>query len=205
MDPARPSGLATGDDAELVRRFQSGEDRDGAFHALMERHAATTHAFFRRRVGNPELAADLNQDLLMTVYAKLDGFEGRSSFRTWLFRLAHNRLSHLRRRWSVHMDERPVEVEERFWSEVASAPETPDDDLDAQRRSRSLQRCLADLSDVERAVVFGQYYHGYTLAALTEEIGLTNRSGARAALIAAQRKLRRCLERRGVAAAGGTA
>ena len=48
------------------------------------------------------------------------------------------------------------------------------------------------------AVVLGQYYHDVSLRALSEMLQLTNPSGARAALLAAQRRLRKCLEASGI-------
>jgi hypothetical protein len=45
-----------------------------------------------------------------------------------------------------------------------------------------------------RAVVVEHYFDGVTLRELTERLSLLNASGSRAVLIAAQRKLRRCME-----------
>ena len=52
--------------------------------------------------------------------------------------------------------------------------------------------------EVERAVVLGLYYEGSSLQDLTDRFEMQNKSGARATLIAAQRKRRRCLERSGI-------
>ena len=69
-----------------------------------------------------------------------------------------------------------------------------DQAVNSQQRNM-LWRCIAGLTEVERTVVYGQYYEETTLRELTETLRLTNRSGARAELIKAQRKLRRCLEK----------
>jgi RNA polymerase sigma-70 factor (ECF subfamily) len=157
-----------------------------------------THAFFRRRIGSPELAAEQNQELYLSVVEHLGHFRGESSFRTWLFRLAHNRLSQLRRRLRVHVDERADELPEELWEQLQAVDEDADRRIDRAGVLHHLRRCLALLPDVERAVVFGQYYEQATLEELTRRLELTNRSGARASLIAAQRRLRRCLEQAGV-------
>lgn len=157
-----------------------------------------TYAFFRRRIGDPEVAAELNQELFMAVVRALDRFRGDSSFRTWLFRMAHNELSNLRRRWRVHLDERATDPPEGLIESLAAADEAdPARTLEREETARGLLRCLAELSETERAVIHGQFYEGVTLAELTTRLGLTNASGARATLIAAQRALRRCLERTG--------
>lgn len=138
----------------------------------------------------------------MTVVQHLKDYRGEASVRTWLFQIAHHRLSHLRRRWGVHLDERADAVPEELWEQLAS-PTEESPELRAARGevTVALKRCLAALPETERAVVFGQYYGGITLQLLDERLGLTNRSGARALLIAAQRRLRKCLEKAGVDAA----
>jgi len=196
--PERP--LASLSDEELVRRYQEGAGREGALLELYERHRTVTYAFFRRRIGIPEIAAEENQELYVTVVAHLEEFRGGSSFRTWLFQIAHHRLSHLRRRWRVHVDERCADVPEDLWDQLAApVAGNPDRRLDQDQAARALRRCIAALPEIERLVIYGQYYVGTTLQELTEELKLTNKSGARALLIAAQRRLRSCLAQAGIA------
>lgn len=189
-------------DSALVKRFQSGSDRESALIALFERYGQLTYAFLRRRIGNAELAAELNQELYIGVLESLDRFRGESSFKTWLFRLAHNQLSNFRRRLRTHVDERSDPPDELMEAVLASGDEPADATVIKGERDRLLEHCLAGLPEIERAVVVGQYYEGVTLEELTARFQMTNRSGARASLIAAQRKLRRCLEQSGVFTAG---
>lgn len=200
MSVSRSRDDARDDDAALVRRFQSGQDRERAFMELFERHGPITYGFLRRRIGDPDVAAELNQELFLNALCGLDRFRGESSFRTWLFRLAYNQLSNLRRRWRTHLDERPdTPVPEELAAEVLVADvEAPDSALERGQRDDLLDRCLAGLPEIERAVIVGQYYEGATLEELTRRYKLTNPSGARASLIAAQRKLRRCLQEAGL-------
>jgi len=198
----KPSGRnETPSDEVLVERFQSGNDPDDAFRQLFERYGATTHAFFRRRIGQSDVAAELNQDLYIAVLEHLDRFRGDCSFKTWLFRMARNRLGHLRRRWRVHVDEQPTEVPDELWDQLTSDAALPEQSALRSRLVATLRRCMARLSEIERAVVLGQYYHGVSLQELTDRLQLTNPSGARASLIAAQRRLRSCLEAAGVSSA----
>jgi len=211
-NPARgdAQGMETRLDEQLVARFRSGADRDGAFFELFERWSPITYAFLRRRIGNADHAAELNQDLWTGILQGLDGFRGESSFKTWLFRLAHNRLSNLRRRWRTHLDELPDATPDDLVGDlVPTGGERPDEQLAREQASDRLETCLGGLPEVERAVIVGQYWNGETLEELTRKLHMTNKSGARASLIAAQRKLRRCLERHGLSAAdareaGGT-
>lgn len=170
---------------------------------LFERYGPLTLGFFRRRIGNPELAAEMNQELYIDLIRGLDRFRGESQLKTWLFRLAHNRLSNLRRRWRTHLDEVTAESTEEM-AEIlqAGSEEQPDAGAARQERLAALTRCLGRLPEIERAVIIGQYFDETTLAELTERLALTNPSGARAVLIAGQRKLRRCMAESGFGDSG---
>jgi RNA polymerase sigma-70 factor (ECF subfamily) len=191
-------------DEALVRNYREGRDPEGAFLELYERHRTETYAFFRRRIGSPDIAAEQNQDLYLAAVEHLREFRGECSFRTWLFQIAHFQLSNLRRRWRVHVDERANDVPEELLTTIQD-PDAPDPENQAGRAEivRALRRCIWALPEIERSVIFGQYYEGVTLNAITGRLGLSNPSGARASLIAAQRKLRICLETAGVLAPRG--
>ena len=187
-------------DGALVRRFVSGQQPERAFTELFRRYGTLTHAFFRRRIGDVEVAAEQNQELYLRVLEHLGGFRGDCSFRAWLFSLAHNQLFQLRRRLRTHTDEEGAEaVTEALMSELQSPNERqPEAAAVRAEHRRLLRRCMARLSELERAVVFGQYYRQVTLRELTETLRLDNPSGARASLIKAQRRLRHCMEASGV-------
>ena len=195
-----PSSAANSStDEGLVSQFQSGSNREAAFLVLFDRYGALTYAFLRRRIGNPEIARELNQDLYVGVLESLHRFRGECSFKTWLFRLAHHRLSNQRRRWRTHIDELPDAVPEDLSQEIKTPDdERPDEQVDRAEVGRILRKCLAGLTEVERAVIVGQYFEGVTLDELTRNLKLTNKSGARASLLAGQRKLRRCMKSSGV-------
>ena len=194
-EAARPLAALT--DEEVVRRYHAGLDPEGAVMELYERYNRLTYGFLRRRIGIPEIAAEENQELYLTLLGHLKEFRSEASFRTWLFQIAHYRLSHLRRRWGVHVDERAEEVPEELWGRIAGPESGPERQAARREVTRALKACLAKLPEIERAVVFGQYYAGITLQMLSREMKLANPSGARALLIAAQRKLRRCLQEAG--------
>jgi len=199
-DPARPPESLS--DEDLVRRYCEGIDPEGALLSLCERYRTMTYAFFRRRIGVAEIAAEENQELYLAVVEHLKDFRGEASFRTWLFQIAHHRLAHLRRRWGVHVDERAEEVPDELWERLeAPAASNPEHEANRRQIARALRRCIAALPEIERAVIYGQYYGSITLKLLSRELRLANKSGARAVLIAAQRKLRRCLEQAGLNAA----
>lgn len=76
-------------DAEVVAQVLAG-DRD-AFQLLMERHTRSIYSVVHRITGDPQDTEEIIQDVFLRAYEGLDGFERRSSFATWLYRIAVNR------------------------------------------------------------------------------------------------------------------
>jgi RNA polymerase sigma-70 factor, ECF subfamily len=84
-------------DHELVTAAQGG-DR-GALDQLLRRHYDRVHAVCRRITGHDADAADAAQEAMIAIVRNLDRFDGRSSFGTWVYRIATNAsLDELRRR-----------------------------------------------------------------------------------------------------------
>jgi RNA polymerase sigma-70 factor (ECF subfamily) len=81
--------------AELVERAQGG-DHD-AFAALVEPYRGELHLHCYRMLGSLQDAEDALQDGLLAAWVGLSGFEGRSSIRTWLYRVVTNRCLNLLR------------------------------------------------------------------------------------------------------------
>lgn len=69
----------------------SARDGDGvAFERLVRLHADAVFAHAMRFFGERQVAEDATQEVFLKVYRSLAGFDGRSSFSTWLFRLTRN-------------------------------------------------------------------------------------------------------------------
>jgi RNA polymerase sigma-70 factor (ECF subfamily) len=75
--------------AELLDRARAGDEH--AFRALTDPFRSELQAHCYRFVGSTQDAEDLLQETLLAAWRGLDRFEGRSSLRTWLHRIATNR------------------------------------------------------------------------------------------------------------------
>lgn len=84
----------TDDDFALLRAWRDG-DR-GAGDALMKRHYARVHRLFELKV--LFVADDLTQRTFLACVEALERFEGRSSFRTFLFGIAHRQYQQYQRK-----------------------------------------------------------------------------------------------------------
>jgi RNA polymerase sigma-70 factor, ECF subfamily len=80
--------FVTDRDAALLDRARRGDER--AYGELVGPHRSALHAHCYRMLGSLEDADDALQDALLRAWRGLGRFEGRSSIRTWLYKIATN-------------------------------------------------------------------------------------------------------------------
>jgi RNA polymerase sigma-70 factor (ECF subfamily) len=80
---------AVEDDRALLERLRAGDEQ--AFEALVTRHDGALRRVARGFVRTDSAAEDVVQETWLGVLRGLDAFEGRSSLRTWIFKILVNR------------------------------------------------------------------------------------------------------------------
>ena len=80
--------METGHVGYLVKKAKKGDQ--AAFTELVELYSERIYNLGLRILKNPDDAADVLQETFMAVYEKIDSFDGRSNFFTWLYRIATN-------------------------------------------------------------------------------------------------------------------
>jgi RNA polymerase sigma factor (sigma-70 family) len=83
------------EDQDLVKRVQGGSRE--ALELLVTRHQSWIYNIAVRMVYHPQDAEDATQEILIKLMTKLSTFEGKSSFRTWLYRIAVNHMLNMKR------------------------------------------------------------------------------------------------------------
>jgi len=83
------------EDRALVARACAG-DRE-ALEDLVRRHQGWIYNIALRMLYHPQDAEDATQEILIKAVTQLSSFEGRSSFRTWLYRIVVNHVLNMRR------------------------------------------------------------------------------------------------------------
>jgi RNA polymerase sigma factor (sigma-70 family) len=84
------------EDRGLIAQVQAGNRQ--ALETLLERHQPWIYNILVRMLYYPAEAEDATQEVLIKVITRLSTFEGRSSFRTWLYRIVVNHALNIKRR-----------------------------------------------------------------------------------------------------------
>jgi RNA polymerase sigma-70 factor (ECF subfamily) len=147
--------------AKLVRRAQSG-DRE-AFGALFEQFQPTVYALALRRLGNPNDALELTQEVFLHVLERIGQLRAPERFAGWLrqvaVRMAINRAT---RRLA------PPSVETRILEGASGERAGPLDQLIGRERAERLWEALADLRSLDREALDAFYIRGHSLIEIAE-------------------------------------
>ena len=165
-----------------VQRALAGDQ--AAMRALWTRHAPHIDVVVRRLVGHdPDLAADIAQEVWIQIFRALPSFRGDAQFGTWAHRIAVNRTLNALRR-TKRMASVEVDVED----------DTVSVEPDAERAliAASIEEAAAKLSPGARTVFLLHDVEGYTHEEIAAELGITS-GGSKSQLFKARAKLRTLL------------
>ena len=149
-------------DEELMLAYGTGDA--SAFEVLYLRHKGPLFRFMLHQVREHGTAEELYQDIWQRVITARERYRPEAKFSTWLFQIAHNRLTDHWRAKS-HRPAAPEDAMER--AEREPDPQTPERQLSAFEERRRLQLALEELPADQRETVLLRLEQELTL----EEIG----------------------------------
>ena len=143
-------------ESALVEMCRRGDTQ--AFERLVGLHERMVYNLAARLLGDTEEARDLSQDVFLQVYRTLGRFEGRSSLRTWIFRIVVNQCRNRQRWWRRRRKDRACAIESMTPADEArmAAQGKPDGPYEhARRREQAarLQEALEGVSFEHRAIL----------------------------------------------------
>lgn len=205
----RSSGTTGGEERLLLGRLRAGER--AAFAELVARHGGSLLRLATSFVKDRSLAEEVVQDAWVAALDGLDGFEGRSSLRTWLFHIVANkaRTRIAREGRSVpfsalaNPDEGgdPAVSPDRFdekgmWREPPGrwSEENPERLAQGAETRAAIERAIAALPEAQRAVLTLRDIEGLETEEICNLLGVTV-SNQRVLLHRARSKVRQALEK----------
>jgi RNA polymerase sigma-70 factor (ECF subfamily) len=142
-------------DSTLVAATKNGESQ--AFDFLVKRHEAKAFRLASRITRNREDAQDVVQESFLKAFMHLDGFQEKSSFSTWLTRIAINEgLMSLRRTRAgreVSVYDRKSATEDLFPLETPDRGKNPGEIYEQLETERFLCEAMNHLNAESRTVV----------------------------------------------------
>lgn len=200
LSRAVPAAEPTDPDGPLLAELRTG--REQAFAELLARHQPSLLRLARYYVRDAAVAEEVVQDTWLAVLRGLDGFAGRSSFRTWLFSILVNRArsTGVRERRSVAIgDSVPAVDAGRFdaagaWrSPPAPWVEDVEERVFAGSLAAPLEAGLAALPARQREVVLLRDVAGLSTSEVSKVLGISDANG-RVLLHRGRSRLRQALE-----------
>ena len=202
------------DDARLVQSLRDGDER--VFVQLVREHAASMLYVASLFVRDRAVAEEVVQETWLGVLRGIDRFEGRSSFKTWLFSILTNTAKGRARREGRSLpfsalvttdlvDDEPDVDPDRFLPEGerwahhwASSPQRfdslPEDQLLSAETFAIAQAAIAELPETQRAVVTLRDVAGFSSEDVCRELDLSE-GNQRVLLHRGRNKVRKALER----------
>lgn len=160
-------GGHTSTDEALVRGARLGDEE--AFRVLVDRYGPGMYRYALRLVGGSHAdAGEVTQEALISAWKGLDRFEGRSSLRTWLFRLVHRRAADL------HRHRRATPIDDELLSHVVrQAHDNPLQDVLDGELLGALQQALDELPWNQRATWLLKEVEGLSYAEIAAALSLS--------------------------------
>lgn len=176
-----------------VERARSGDSE--SFRLLVEQHGRAIFRLAYRMTGNEEDAEDMVQETFLKAYRQIDGFDARSSFSTWLYRIASNCCLDLIRKRKIreHKRERSPDPDRDLLASVPAQTPGPERELLNSQISKSVNAALDELSAQERAAFVLRHFEGLSIEEIGQALG-TGTSATKHSIFRAVQKLRRSLE-----------
>lgn len=142
-------------DAELVLKSQQGDVH--AFDILVERYHSRIYSLTYNMCSNREDAEDLTQEVFVKAFEALPRFKGKSSFYTWIYRIAVNKTINYRkkrnRKRALSLDQFDQEIKtDESYSDLTSKG-SPVRNISLSELQIKLNEVLQSLSEKHRTVV----------------------------------------------------
>jgi RNA polymerase sigma-70 factor (ECF subfamily) len=173
-----------------------GGDPD-AFRVLVDRHSRRLFRLAYRMTGNEHDAEEVVQDAFLRAYRRLEQFESRANFGTWLYRICANcALDQMRKHRGESLRAEPPAPEDSEAMDPLDTTPSPEPSPErlalSGEMSTQVQAAMDSLSAMERMAFVLRHVEGFSIEEIAESLGL-NLGATKNSIFRAVQKLRRHL------------
>jgi len=183
-------------DFTLAQRCAAGDE--SACTDLVDEHRRMVYALGFQLLGNHDEALDLSQEVFLRVFRTIARFRGRSTLRTWVYRIVVNGARNRQRWFQRHQAAQHVPLEayvrDHGELETSSPAASPERTLSRKQAEERLWTALAGLSLEQRSALVLRELHGMAYDEIAYTLGLS-KSAVKSRLSRARDALRRELTR----------
>lgn len=182
-------------DLKLVQAAKSGNRV--AFGKLVKKYERKVFYLAFDLVHDYEDAKDIAQDAFIKSFEKLQQFEERAQFSTWLYRITVNLAmdQHRRRKRRPHdsLEENIHEIERQKKVEQAEEGQRSELELQTSAQRVQIEKAMAHLSENQRVATVLKYFHQKSSKEIAEVLGCSE-STARIHLFRALKNMKKHLK-----------
>ena len=184
-------------DEEIMWALRNPVDRKFAndlFRELFHRYERQVRSWCLRFTSDSNQTFDLTQEIFFKVYRFTQSYRGDAMFRSWLYSITRNHCCNSRKKKAAE----PVECASLI-SDLQQDFNTPDPYSAVETKQSKRRRwnlIFSALNPLEARVVSMHYVREIPLSAITQQLALSNPSGAKAYIVNARRKLNGALRHR---------
>ena len=162
-------------DDQLIERFKKGCEK--SFEQLISRYETKAHNLAMRLTRNPEDAEEVLQDVFVTVYRKIESFQGKAKFSSWLYRITVNaafmKLRKRRQDKSISLDDMLPHLQNKAISNQSSYGSRCDSRAMSNEIKKTLEIAINKLPDEYRAVFVLRDIDGLSNKEVSKVLGLS--------------------------------
>ena len=179
-DGGKPPALADPPDEVLVARARNKDV--AAFEELLGRYEDKLYRLAMRFVRNENDAQEILQDVFLSAWRNLPGFEGRAQFGSWMYRVPVNAALMFLRARNRHPEVMLDDIEHAALNKAAEQSvhgssedwsQRPDEQLQSEELRRHIQEAVDALPDGLRTVFLVRDVEGMSTEETADMLGLS--------------------------------
>ena len=178
--------MIANNDTDLVQECLVGNTK--AFESLIDKYQKKIFNIVYRMTGNDDDAEDITQSVFIKVYEKLNSFNPKFKFFSWLYRIALNESLNL-----MNQKKRLAELD----ADLITNEKSPEEIYDELELSERIQDALMQIELEHRALIVLKHFEGFSYQEMAFMLEISEQK-VKSRLFSARQVLKNVLIERGI-------